>query len=220
MTVNQKNRSHRIAYMVALLVFAVALTTVLVLAAERTSGTENGTPTSQKGRCSRNPDSCEVRCWPFVPIRPHQAMGGADRAIWRSLCSLLLSWRPQSLLISTRSRLERNPDSAKCLECHAEKAKGKNVHTAISTGCTSCHEIRVNKDVTRVKLITTTPAALCFSCHADKSPAEIKGTIHQPAVRDCLKCHDPHASDNKYQLLKPTSSDPKRISVSPVTPRD
>jgi len=48
MTVNQKNRSHRIAYMVALLVFAVALTTVLVLAAERASGTENGTPTSQK----------------------------------------------------------------------------------------------------------------------------------------------------------------------------
>jgi predicted CXXCH cytochrome family protein len=105
--------------------------------------------------------------------------------------------------------LEKNADSAKCLECHAEKAKGKNVHTAISTGCTSCHEIRVNKDVTRVKLITTTPAALCFSCHADKSPAEIKGTIHQPAVRDCLKCHDPHASDNKYQLLKPTSGDQK-----------
>jgi predicted CXXCH cytochrome family protein len=105
--------------------------------------------------------------------------------------------------------LDKNADSAKCLECHAEKTKGKNVHTAISTGCTSCHEIRVNKDVTRVKLITTTPAALCFTCHADKAPAEINGTIHKPAVRDCLKCHDAHASDNKYQLLKPTSGDQK-----------
>ena len=28
--------------------------------------------------------------------------------------------------------------------------------TAIATGCLSCHEVRVNKDVTRVKLTTTT----------------------------------------------------------------
>jgi predicted CXXCH cytochrome family protein len=101
--------------------------------------------------------------------------------------------------------LEKNTDSAKCLECHAEKAKGKAVHTAISMGCTTCHEIRVNKDVTRVKLTTTTPQALCFTCHADKNAAELKGLVHKPAVRDCLKCHDPHSSDNKYQLLKPTS---------------
>ncbi len=101
--------------------------------------------------------------------------------------------------------LEKNTDSAKCLECHAEKAKGKAVHTAISMGCTTCHEIRVNKDVTRVKLTTTTAQALCFTCHADKNAAELKGLVHKPAVRDCLKCHDPHSSDNKYQLLKATS---------------
>lgn len=101
--------------------------------------------------------------------------------------------------------LEKDADTPKCLECHADKATGKNVHTAISMGCTSCHEIRVNKDVTRVKLITTTPSALCFTCHADKNPAEIKGIVHKPAVRDCLKCHDPHESENKYQLVKPTS---------------
>lgn len=105
--------------------------------------------------------------------------------------------------------LEKNADSAKCLECHADKAKGKAVHTAISTGCTSCHEVRVNRDVTRVKLITATSYGLCLTCHADKNAAEIKGTVHKPAVRDCLKCHDPHASDNKDQLLKPTSGDQK-----------
>src|ERR1700690_3032203 len=70
--------------------------------------------------------------------------------------------------------LEKNADSAKCLECHADKAKGKAVHTAISTGCLSCHEIRVNKDVTRVKLITTTSYGLCLTCHADKNRAEFK----------------------------------------------
>lgn len=105
--------------------------------------------------------------------------------------------------------LDKNTDSAKCLECHADKTKGKNVHTAVSMGCLSCHEIRVTKDATRVKLITATPAALCFTCHADKNPAEIKGTVHKPAERDCLKCHDPHASDNPNQLLKPVSGDQK-----------
>lgn len=103
--------------------------------------------------------------------------------------------------------LDKNTDSAKCIECHEDKAKGKNVHSAIAMGCTSCHEIRVNKDVTRVKLKTTTTAALCLSCHADKNAAELKGEVHPPAVRDCVKCHDPHQSDNKYQLLKPTSGD-------------
>jgi predicted CXXCH cytochrome family protein len=105
--------------------------------------------------------------------------------------------------------LDKDVDSAKCIECHGDKAKGKVVHSAIATGCMSCHEVRVNKDVTRVKLITTTPYGLCLTCHADKNAEEIKGTVHSPAVRDCLKCHDPHVSDNKDQLLKATAGDQK-----------
>jgi predicted CXXCH cytochrome family protein len=105
--------------------------------------------------------------------------------------------------------LEKNATSAQCLECHAEKAKGKFVHTAVSARCTSCHEVRANKDVTRVKLVTTTPYSLCLTCHADKNAADIKGTVHKPAVRDCLKCHDPHSSDNKFQLVKATAGDQK-----------
>ena len=101
--------------------------------------------------------------------------------------------------------LDPKTDSAKCLECHEDKGKGKAVHSAIQMGCTSCHEIRVNKDITRVKLTTTTPQALCITCHADKNATEIHGKVHPPAVRDCIKCHDPHTSDNKNQLLKPTS---------------
>ena len=103
--------------------------------------------------------------------------------------------------------LDKNTDAAKCLECHDDKAKGKSVHTAMGTGCLSCHEVRVNKDVTRVKLITATASEMCLTCHEDKKPANIKGTVHPPAVRDCLTCHDPHSSDNKNQLLKPTSGD-------------
>lgn len=98
--------------------------------------------------------------------------------------------------------LDKNTDSAKCLECHADKSKGKAVHSAIALGCMSCHEIRVNKDITRVKLITSTPQALCLTCHADKDAGSLKGTVHPPAVRDCVKCHDPHVSENKNQLLR------------------
>ena len=105
--------------------------------------------------------------------------------------------------------LDKNTDAAKCLECHADKSKGKAVHSAMATGCLSCHEIRVNKDVTRVKLITATPSALCLTCHADKNAADIKGVVHKPAVRDCIKCHDPHATENKNQLLKATSGGEK-----------
>ena len=105
--------------------------------------------------------------------------------------------------------LDKNTDAAKCASCHENKAKGKVVHSAIALGCNVCHEVRVNKDVTRVKLIVPTPVGLCLSCHSDKNAATINGTVHSPAVRDCLKCHDPHSSDNKYQLLKPTSGDEK-----------
>ncbi|MFZ0734327.1 MAG: cytochrome c3 family protein [Candidatus Sulfotelmatobacter sp.] len=105
--------------------------------------------------------------------------------------------------------LDKNVDSAKCLECHEDKAKGKSVHSAIATGCLSCHEVRVTKDVTRVKLNTAVPYKLCLTCHQDKDATQIKGHVHEPAVRNCLTCHDPHTSDNKYQLLKPTSGEKK-----------
>jgi predicted CXXCH cytochrome family protein len=105
--------------------------------------------------------------------------------------------------------LDPKTDSAKCLECHSEKNQGKAVHSAMATGCLSCHEIRVNKDVTRVKLITAVPFKLCLKCHADKDATQIHGHVHKPAERDCLTCHDPHTSANKNQLLKATSGEKK-----------
>jgi predicted CXXCH cytochrome family protein len=109
--------------------------------------------------------------------------------------------------------LDPKQDPATCAQCHEDKTKGKSVHSAIAMGCTSCHEIRVNKKTTRVKLITTTSVALCVTCHADKKAADIKGKVHPPAVRDCVKCHDPHQSDNKNQLLKPAVGDTKDTNL-------
>lgn len=44
--------------------------------------------------------------------------------------------------------LDPKADSSTCITCHEDKTKGKSVHSAIATGCLSCHEIRVNHDIT------------------------------------------------------------------------
>jgi predicted CXXCH cytochrome family protein len=72
--------------------------------------------------------------------------------------------------------LEPNTDAAKCITCHEDKTKGKAVHSAIATGCLSCHELRVSKDITRIKLTAVTPVKLCLGCHADKDAAKLKAT--------------------------------------------
>lgn len=121
------------------------------------------------------------------------------------ICLLLVFAGASSSLGKTHPvPLEPGTDSAKCITCHEDKTKGKAVHSAIPTGCLSCHELRVNKDVTRVKLTAVTPVKLCLTCHADKDAGQTKGRVHSPAVRDCLTCHDPHVSDLKNQLLKAT----------------
>jgi len=150
----------------------------------------------------------------MVPTSPSRLVAGR-KVIFGEALSLLLHLLAFFLLLAVMPAwakehpvpLDKNVDSAKCLECHEDKTKGKSVHSAIATGCLTCHEVRVNKDLTRIKLITSTPQALCLNCHADKDASTLKGEVHPPAVRDCIKCHDPHTSDNKNQLLKAESGD-------------
>jgi predicted CXXCH cytochrome family protein len=150
----------------------------------------------------------------MVPASPSRLVAGRN-VIFGEALARLLHLLAFFLLIAVMPALakehpvplDKNVDSAKCLECHEDKTKGKAVHSAIATGCLTCHEVRVNKDVTRIKLITSTPQALCLNCHADKDASTLKGEVHPPAVRDCIKCHDPHTSDNKNQLLKAESGD-------------
>ena len=114
--------------------------------------------------------------------------------------------------------LDPKVDAARCVECHEDKTKGKAVHSAMAGGCLSCHEVRVNRDVTRVKLTAATDLALCLSCHADKKASDIKGKIHNPAVRQCLECRNTHAAENKNQLVKARPAEPRtRTSACPAT---
>jgi len=92
--------------------------------------------------------------------------------------------------------LEKNIDAAKCLECHEDKSKGAHVHTAIAMGCTTCHEVKVEKDTTSVELISP-KEEICLTCH-EKAKAAVQ---HGPYNKgQCVLCHDPHVSDNDKQL--------------------
>lgn len=143
--------------------------------------------------------------------RPFNVKGWATQAFSAlGFCFVILAFAGRASAAKHPVTLDPKADPSTCIACHEDKTKGKAVHSAIAMGCTSCHEVRTNKDVTRIKLITTTPQALCLTCHADKNAAEIKGRVHPPAVRDCIKCHDPHTSDNKNQLLKAESGDEKQ----------
>lgn len=94
--------------------------------------------------------------------------------------------------------LEKNVDAAKCLECHEDKSKGKNVHSAIAMGCTTCHEVKTEGETTKIEL--NQPAdQLCFTCHANEAKAE--DSKHGPWEKGrCVLCHDPHVSDFPKQL--------------------
>ena len=140
---------------------------------------------------------------------------GAEAAALKTVLTLALMLAVATPWLSAAKHPALDPkvDGAKCIECHADKTKGKSVHTAIASGCLSCHEVRVNRDITRIKLITSTPNALCFTCHADKKASEIKGKVHSPAVRDCLTCHDPHVAENKNQLLQPVTGETKKENL-------
>jgi predicted CXXCH cytochrome family protein len=92
--------------------------------------------------------------------------------------------------------LEKNVDAAKCLECHEEKSKAPHVHSAIALGCTTCHEVKTEKDVTNIELVAP-KEELCLTCHETA-----KGTtVHGPYAKGgCVLCHDPHVSEFDYQL--------------------
>jgi predicted CXXCH cytochrome family protein len=109
--------------------------------------------------------------------------------------------------------LDKDVDAAKCAACHESLAQGKALHTSVTNGCMSCHEVRVLKDVTRVKLITATPLRLCLQCHANKAGSTGHDQIHAGANRNCLECHDPHLANNEHGLLKTASGESKKENL-------
>ncbi len=84
-----------------------------------------------------------------------------------------------------------------CLGCHPHEQEGKFVHSAIASGCETCHQATSDKDTQKTTItLTATGGDLCAMCHeATKDPV-----VHGPVkAGQCLTCHDPHASEFKAQ---------------------
>ncbi len=86
-----------------------------------------------------------------------------------------------------------------CYGCHdATLFAKKNVHAAVSMGCTGCHNPHSSKNE---KLLRADVPKLCFGCH-DASAFKGK-VVHAPvAAGMCVSCHSPHSSDFMAVLVK------------------
>jgi predicted CXXCH cytochrome family protein len=106
----------------------------------------------------------------------------------------------------------QGPDKCLSASCHANYGKAKFVHGPVGAGvCTPCH--RPHKDYTPEKHNASnfTMAAkgkdLCFICHENLKKVMTGKFVHGPvAMGDCIACHDPHQSDSKFSMKKPTTS--------------
>ncbi len=85
-----------------------------------------------------------------------------------------------------------------CLGCHPDKKEGKFVHTAVASGCESCHQATSDqaKEKTTVTLMAQ-GGELCAMCHETQKEV----VVHKPyQLGQCLVCHEAHSSAYKAQL--------------------
>jgi predicted CXXCH cytochrome family protein len=81
--------------------------------------------------------------------------------------------------------------------------KKKDVHPALVSGCTSCHNPHGGKFV---RMLDQQLPQLCFGCHTDIDDMIKESAVSHPALdtdASCAACHSPHSSDNDKLLIKP-----------------
>lgn len=97
-----------------------------------------------------------------------------------------------------------------CFACHTSKKSWysqKYVHGPLNAaGCTLCHDPH-GQDYPDM-LWADGSMALCLVCHRDLEDLVSKNNqlpfVHGIIVgKGCVACHDPHASDQEFMLLKP-----------------
>ena len=82
-----------------------------------------------------------------------------------------------------------------CSSCHADKVRGRSVHSSMATSCTVCHVAQTQGDMTTLDLMMP-KQQICFACH------QTSAKLEQHAVKGaCLGCHDAHRS-NRRMLLR------------------
>src|SRR5215469_5628242 len=106
------------------------------------------------------------------------------------LVSLVLSGMLSVQLSYARAHPGRVDEHSNCIECHSDRASGVYVHSAVKSGCISCHKIENHDGVTYVA-VQSKESDGCRTCH----PSSPMQHPHFPyASGMCTRCHDPHAS--------------------------
>ncbi len=85
---------------------------------------------------------------------------------------------------------------ADCSSCHADKTRGRSVHSAMAMPCIVCHLARTQGDMTTLNLAMP-KQQICSACH-QTSTELLK---HTPVVKgQCVDCHDAHRSSRRSLL--------------------
>ena len=95
-----------------------------------------------------------------------------------------------------------------CATCHKTIVeKGTRKHsTTITEQCLSCHQ--QSSKPWRIGFPMVKVQNLCFNCHTGKKDWFSRSAIHGPLfMGGCTLCHDPHGSDQRYQLWADGSLD-------------
>jgi predicted CXXCH cytochrome family protein len=98
--------------------------------------------------------------------------------------------------------------SASCSGCHADKLRGRSVHSAMSMACTTCHLVQTESDMTVTNLVMPREE-LCFACHQKG----VQFGSHKAVAEACVQCHDSHSS-KRPMLLRGKADGPLRTSSS------
>lgn len=89
-----------------------------------------------------------------------------------------------------RAHPTRVDENSNCIECHADRATGAYVHSAVKLGCTSCHKIENHGSVSDIA-IQPKDSNGCRECH---QPSPMQHPHFPYASGMCTRCHDPHSS--------------------------
>jgi|SRR5579872_95312 predicted CXXCH cytochrome family protein len=133
----------------------------------------------------------------------------ADGLNLNSIAVLALMLFASVQMSAGESRRVEHPGSINanddCSVCHADKSRGKSVHSAMALPCTVCHVAESQGDMTTLILFMPKPK-VCFACHEQsKSVAQHKTKANER----CLNCHEAHSS-NQPNLLRELTSLPER----------
>ena len=96
-------------------------------------------------------------------------------------------------------------------ECHVEMGQAKYLHGPIAANeCTVCHVVG-EKDHPPKKhdlSFDKQGGSLCLSCHEEFEKSLKDKSQHLPVEEgECIICHDPHQSDNKFLLTETSLPD-------------